>query len=364
MALGARFMQSAPRARIDLSALRHNLAQLRRLAPAAQLLAVVKANAYGHGLLPVVEALDGKVDALGVSRLTEALTLRRAGCQARLVVMAVPGTAAVVADCLRHDLDLVVHNASGVAAVLDAQTPGRINIWLKLDSGMHRLGLAPWEYRESLRRLSASARVDELICMTHLSSAEHRVGDGVTERQLALFEQHSSGFSASLANSAALLNYPSLRRGWLRPGLALYGVSPLAAAVPDCELRAVLQLEAPVLSVQRLGVGEPVGYGAHWRSSEPCTVATVAIGYGDGYPCVRSRSLPALLRGRRIVASVGQVSMDMTTFRLLDGAEAAPGELLTLWGQNLPVAQVAAAAGRLSYELLSGLSARVERCYQ
>ena len=357
-------MQLAAKAHIDLSALRHNAKQLRRLAPAAKLLAIVKANAYGHGLLPVASALDGVVDALGVARLDEALALRHAGCRARLVVMAVPGTLAVVSDCLRHQLDLVVHSLAGVDAVVDNPRSGQLNIWLKLDSGMHRLGLAPQEYRESLHRLNAAAHVKELICMTHFSHAEFSAEeDESTERQFALFSQYSDGFPSSVANSATLFNYPHLRQGWLRPGLMLYGVLPTTAQAVDYELRAVLRLEAPVLAVRRLGVGEVVGYGGHWCSSEPCVVATVAIGYGDGYPCVRSRSLPALLRGQRIAESIAQVSMDMTSFRLLNGAEAVPGELLTLWGEELPVTQVASAAGRLSYELLSGLAARVERCY-
>ncbi len=356
-------MLSAPRALIDLAALHHNVAQLRRLAPATQLLAVVKANAYGHGLLPVAEALADKVDALGVARIEEALALRRAGCNTRTVVMAAPGNAETVAQCQHHQFDLVVHNEPGVVAVLDAPPTRRLNIWLKLDSGMHRLGLAPKQYGAALSRLRAASQVGEVIGMTHLSCAEREPGDADTARQLALFEQYSDTPLSSLSNSAALLNHPQLRRGWLRPGLALYGVNPLQLP-GDCTLRAVLQLEAPVLAVRQLDAGEAVGYGGHWRCPEPCTVATVAIGYGDGYPCVRDRSLPALLRGQLVTASVGQVSMDMTSFRLLDGAEAEPGDVLTLWGPELPVAEVAAAAGRLSYELLSGLGARVERCYR
>ncbi len=355
-------MDTAPRARIALSALAHNLELAKRRAPGSRLLAMVKANAYGHGLEIVAGALAGQVDGFGVARLEEALQLRQAGIGERIVLLDAVGGEELLELCVRHRLDLAVHEPSVLESVCQGHLPGPLRLWLKLDTGMHRLGLERESFITARRELQAHPRVEELLCMTHLACAGERDEAGVQEQLRAL---HSALEGApgpcSAANSAALLHFPEARLAWVRPGMMLYGATPFSDLEPHPELRPVMQLEAPLLSIRTLAPGEAVGYGACWRAERPSRIGTVAIGYGDGYPCPPDgQTLPALLEGRPCQV-VGRVSMDMLGVDLSDCPDARPGQFLRLWGEGMPVENVARASGRSVYELLAGLSVSVQR---
>jgi len=233
---------------------------------------------------------------------------------------------------------------------------------LKLDTGMHRLGLERASFIAARRELQADSRVEELLCMTHLACAAERDAASVQQQLQAL---HSAlediPGACSAANSAALLHFPEARLDWVRPGMMLYGATPFSDLAPHPELRPVMQLEAPLLSIRTLAPGEAVGYGACWRAARPSRIGTAAIGYGDGYPCPEDgQTLPALLEGHPCQV-VGRVSMDMLGVDLSDCPDARPGQFLRLWGEGLPVETVARASGRSVYELLAGLSSSVHR---
>ncbi len=347
-------------ATIDTSALRHNLRQVRARAQGSRVMAVVKANAYGHGLVPVARAL-ARADAFAVARVEEGLALRRAGIEQPIVLLEGVFDAEQREAAAAFRFDLVVHTAEQIE-LLRAAAPASFKVWLKIDTGMNRLGFDPADVVAARAALAALAGVRGPVhSFTHLAGADEPA-HGATAAQLACFDAATRGLPGerSLANSAALLNVPTALADWVRPGLLLYGASPLRGAVgADHGLRPAMTLRSQVIAVKRIAPGARVGYGGAWVASRPTTLAIAAIGYGDGYPRSVSGDAAVLLRGRRLPLA-GRVSMDMLAIDATDLDPAVRvGESVVLWGPELPVETVAAAAGAIPYELLCGISQRV-----
>lgn len=352
------------RALIDLDALRHNYRLARRLG-GGKALAVVKADAYGHGAVRCAQALEREADGFAVACIEEALELREAGIRAPIVLLEGFFEASELALIEAHDLWTAVGSPWQVEAVERhaAQARRPLHVWLKLDSGMHRLGLAPEAFRAAHARLSALPQLAPLVMMSHLARADE-LDCPRTAEQAAVFARATAGLAGqtSLCNSPALLGWPQLRSDWVRPGLMLYGANPFPAGTPlPGELKPVMRLQSRIFATRVLAAGEPLGYGARFVAERPTRVGVVAIGYADGYPQFAPNGTPVLIGGRpgRVI---GRVSMDMLTVDLNDQPGADVGTPVELWGQA-PRADVLAAHCQTSaYRLLCGLK-RVPRQY-
>lgn len=354
-------MRRSARARIDLSALHHNLRIARDAAAGGRVIAVVKADAYGHGMLPVARALSGEVHGLAVSCVQEATALRDAGIRGPLMLLQGFRDGRELLEAARLGTQPVVHEPGQLACLEAARLPEPVSVWLKLDTGMHRLGFAPSQACALLERLAACRQVAGVPgLLTHLACADEPERPE-TAAQIRVFDEATRGLPGehSVANSAAILRVPAARRGWVRPGIMLYGASPLpAATAEDLALRPVMTVTAPVVAVRPLEAGDAVGYGGGYVCAGPRMLAMVAMGYGDGYPRHAPSGTPVLLRGRRCPL-MGRVSMDMLAVDVTDVPEVAVGDTATLWGEGLPVDEIAAAAGTISYELLCGVGGRL-----
>jgi alanine racemase len=348
------------RAVIDTRALRSNLAVVHRHAPTARVMAVVKANAYGHGLVPTALAL-ADADAFAVARLEEGIALRSAGVRSPIVLLEGVFNAAQLLEAAQQDFELVVHNQEQVALLKSARPAHRFDVWLKIDSGMNRLGFRIEEFPAAYATLvSCPAVAPRVRVLTHLASADVR-DDAATRAQLALFENAVAGLSAerSLANSAAILGLPASHGDWVRPGLMLYGVSPIAGrTAAEFGLLPAMTLYSTVIAVRRVLAGERVGYGGNWVAQRATRLATAAVGYGDGYPRHIGNGTPVLVNGKRAPIA-GRVSMDMIGIDVTDLPPVKVGDPVILWGEGLPAELVAPCADTVSYELLCGVSQRV-----
>ncbi|MFZ5562335.1 MAG: alanine racemase [Pseudomonadota bacterium] len=351
---------------ISTAALHHNLRRVREAAPYARVMAMVKADAYGHGARLVAETLAA-ADGFGVALLDEALALRAAGIRQPITVLEGVFSAMEMFEAVRHKLGVVIHQEAQVALLEQCKLTGPVDVWLKLDTGMHRLGLAPEAAIAAFRRIRAAPITGELGLLTHFACAD-QLESPLTERQLARFRAVQQVLTKngerplpdSLANSAAILAWPAAHGAWVRPGIMLYGSSPFPGqSAESLGLRPVMTLTARLIAVRALKQGEPVGYGATWVAARDTRIGVVGIGYGDGYPRHAPHGTPVLVEGRR-VPLVGRVSMDMLTVDLGD-LPAQPGDHCVLWGEGLPVDEVAAQAGTISYELFCKVTSRVRR---
>ncbi len=350
------------RALIDLAALRHNYRLARELG-GRKALAVVKADAYGHGAVRCAQALEAEADGFGVACIEEALELREAGIRAPILLLEGFFEADELALIDAHDLWFVVQAEWQIDAIARARPTRPFTIWLKLDSGMHRLGLAAADYRASLQRLQAMPQVREVVAMTHFARADELDCERTTEQQ-ALFHQvcDELHLPSSLGNSPALLGWPETQGEWARPGLMLYGATPFAGAHPVADrLRPVMTVESKVIGVRELPPGEPIGYGARFVTQRPSRIGVVAMGYADGYPQFAPNGTPATIDGRP-GELVGRVSMDMLTVDLTDHPAAGLGSRIELWGKQVPVSELALHSESSAYQLLCGLK-RVPRSY-
>ncbi|WP_160288556.1 alanine racemase [Pseudomonas knackmussii] len=351
-------------AHIDLSAIRHNYDLAKRCAPGREAFAVVKANAYGHGVREVVTSLHDAADGFAVASLEEAAEVRALHGTARVLLLEgcfEPSEYRVAAQ-LR--LDVAVQGEEQAAALLASELPEPLNVWLKLDSGMHRLGFDTVALRAVFGRLRASPQVAELNLMSHFACADER-GHSLNEDQLECFlGLLDLDFDRrSLANSAAVLTIPAAHMDWIRPGIMLYGASPFAdLGAAELGLRPAMSLRAQIIAVREVAVGESVGYGASWVAERPSRIGTVSCGYADGYPRHAPSGTPVLVNGQRVPLA-GRVSMDMLAVDLTDLPDAAVGAAVELWGAELPIDEVAAHAGTIGYELLTKVTARVPRRY-
>jgi len=323
-------------------------------------MAVIKANAYGHGLVGVARALQ-EADALAVARLEEAVAIRNAGLENRIVLLEGVFNADQLPLAGALGLDLVVHSPEQVAMVEAASLPRPVSAWLKVDTGMNRLGFRPEAARDAAARLSRCPNVAPgLRFMTHLACADER-DEAMTARQVASFEAALEGLvgGRSIANSAGLLWRADTRADWVRPGIMLYGVSPFAEGCgADLGLRPAMRLTSSVIAVKDVGAGERVGYGGVWTAARDARIAIVAIGYGDGYTRHLGSGTPVLVRDRR-ASLAGRISMDMIAVDVTGIPETRVGDEVVLWGGELPVEELARRAGTIPYELLCGVTQRV-----
>ena len=346
---------------IDTGALRHNLQVIRGLAPNSRVMAVIKANAYGHGLIAVAQTLDA-ADAFAVARVDEGLVLREAGIKAPILLLEGVFDREQLDAADAAQFDLVVHTPEQIE-LLEAASPGvRFKVWLKLDSGMNRLGFKGEAFRSAHAALSqASAVKPPVHLITHLASADMPERP-TTAEQLMVFAVATRALAGerSVESSAALIGFPDSQADWVRPGLLLYGVSPFRGSTgADHRLRPVMSLRSKVIAVKDLEVGDQVGYGGDWTATRPTRLAIAAIGYGDGYPRGASSGTPVLVNGEH-AALAGRVSMDMIAIDVTD-VQRPPrmGDPVVLWGEGLPVEEVAIWAETIPYTLLCGISQRV-----
>lgn len=350
------------RALIDLQALRHNYRLARELG-GGKALAVLKADAYGHGAVRCAQALEDQADGFAVACIEEALELRQAGIRAPILLLEGFFERDELALIQAHDLWTVVHAPWQVEALALAQAaPARpVRVWLKVDTGMHRVGLSPAEGLAAWRRLAALPQVELAVLMTHFARADELDSDRTAE-QVAAFAalQAQLQCQSSLCNSPALLGWPSARGDWARPGLMLYGVSPFPGAQAQAaRLQPVMTLRSQIISVRELPPGEPVGYGGRFVTAAPTRVGVVAMGYADGYPQHAPDGTTVNIDGApgRLI---GRVSMDMLTVDLSDHPQAGLGSTVELWGAQVRAGDLAAQCGVSPYVLLSGLK-RVKR---
>jgi alanine racemase len=348
-----------PCATIDGAALRHNLAVVRNLAPASRVIAVVKANAYGHGLIQTARALTG-ADAFGVARLDEGLALRAAGITNEIVLLEGVFSSEELQLASRANLQLVVHTFEQLELLEQAAGGHDFTTWLKVDTGMNRLGFRVEEFANAWSRLGRCKCAGKLRLMTHLATAEEPESPA-TRRQIETFHAltGSLGVERSVANSAGLIASPQARVDWVRPGLILYGMSPIPSqSAASIGLRPVMTLTTQLIALRRVPKAEAVGYSGTWRASRDSVVGIAAIGYGDGYPRNMRNGTPVLVNGREVNV-VGRVSMDMTAVDVTDIEGVRVGDPVVLWGEGLPAERVAPYADTIAYELVCGISQRV-----
>lgn len=347
---------------IDLGALRHNYRLARRLG-GGKALAVVKADAYGHGAVRCAQALEGEADGFAVACIEEALELRQAGIRAPILLLEGFFEADELPLIAEHDLWTAIASPWQVRALAAFNSPRPLGIWLKMDSGMHRLGLDPEDFREAWLRLRGLPQVGSIVLMTHLARADE-LDCSRTDEQAVAFALACRGMQAetSLRNSPGLLGWPALRNDWSRPGLMLYGANPFGQETElTAQLRPVMTLSSRIIATRELTVGEPVGYGARFVAQRPTRVGVVAMGYADGYPQFAPNGTPVLIDGRP-GELIGRVSMDMLTVDLTDHPQAGVGTPVQLWGDAPRIGALAARCNSSAYRLLCGLK-RAPRHY-
>jgi alanine racemase len=337
------------RALIDLDALRHNY-RLARQRHGARTLAVIKANAYGHGAVPCARALEREADGFAVAYIDEAIALREAGILAPILVLEGPFSTDEVVRAAAFDLWMVVHHRGQFAMFDAADLPAPIGVWLKVNSGMNRAGFEPADVRAAWLRLRDSGNVGVITLMTHLARADEP--DVITtDEQVASFDAAIAGLDGprSLSNSPGILGWPGTHADWGRAGILLYGADPMPGE--DSGLRAVMTLASEVIAVRDVPAGVPVGYGARFVTDRPTRLGLVAMGYADGYPRSTRDGTPVAVDGFE-AGLAGRVSMDLLTIDLTDVPDAGPGSHVELWGPQVPVNRVAQSAGTIAYEVL------------
>jgi alanine racemase len=346
------------RAAISGAALAHNLGVARAHAGTAKIWAVLKANAYGHGLLRAARALAAS-DGFAILDIGEALALREAGVTKPILMLEGFFKPEDIAPAARHGLTPVIHSMEQLEMLEKTRIEGRFSVYLKVNSGMNRLGFTVDNVRLAWNALKANAAVESVTLMTHFADADGETG---VAPQLQWFNELTQPFEAprSLANSAALLRFAEeTRADWVRPGIMLYGCSPFTfKSAEEMGLRPAMTLSSEIIGVQNLQAGERVGYGQTYEAGQEMTIGIVACGYADGYPRHAPSGTPVLVAGQR-TRTVGRVSMDMICVDISDIPEAYVGTPVTLWGDGLSADEVATSAGTVSYQLLCALAQRI-----
>ncbi len=350
-------MNGANHLTIDLHAIQHNLRQVRAFAPRSKILAMVKSNAYGHGLARVAQALSD-ADALGIARLEEAIYLQQFNLPQPLVIMGGCFRPDDLMLAAAYEFEVVVHQHVQLQNIEQLSFAKPITVWLKIDSGMHRLGFAPEDVRDVWQRLTASSNVKKIRLMTHLASADEPQSD-FTQRQLQRFAETTADLPGerSIANSAAILGLPEAHHDWVRPGIMLYGASPFKDRIAsDHGLQMVSHFASHLVEVKTVKRGECIGYRHRIECPEDMPIGVVACGYGDGYPRSAADGAPLLVNDT-LVALWGQVSMDLITVDLRPCPEARAGDPVVLWGNRVPIEYVARYSASLTaYDLMVSVS--------
>jgi alanine racemase len=346
---------------IDNQALKHNLRRVKEIAPTSKVMAIIKADAYGHGLVRTAQTLND-TDAFGVACLEEAEQLRTAGISTPIVLLEGPHKAIDLSRIVQLQLDIVIHNESQLDILEQAKLDAPLQVWLKIDTGMHRLGFPADKVSNALERLSNCKNVKHSTkLMTHFATA-NEINNPLIQQQLESFNQLCGNLDneKTMANSASIINFSDTHVDWVRPGLMLYGVSPMKEGrANEHGLKPVMTLESEIISIQHLSKDEPVGYGATWRCPEDMPVGVIAAGYGDGFPRHAKSGTPILVNDVRC-SLIGRASMDMLTVDLRNQADAKIGDRVVLWGESLPIEEVAQYADTIPYELMCGVHKRLE----
>ena len=352
-------------AEISKSSLRHNLKRVKQLAPQSKVMAMVKANAYGHEAIGVAKALT-EVDALGVARINEAVLLAEAGITTPIVLMEGCFNQVELQQAIEMQFEIVIQNSQQLTqllAVRDVEHP--VKVWLKLETGMHRVGVPSAQAAEMVKQLQACEHIaEELTLVSHFACADEPQHP-CNQQQLDVFNAVTQDLDVkrSCANSAATVAIPESHYDWVRPGLMLYGNSPLLGkSSEECGLQPAMTLRSQVIAVNDIEAGGTVGYGAHWTAEQSSRIAVVAMGYGDGYPRHAKNGTPVLINGQRY-PMVGRVSMDMITVEVGLHSDVKIGDPVVLWGPELPAEEVAEFADTISYEMFCNLANRVKRVF-
>ena len=356
-------MSRPTKATIDLNALRQNYLLAKQLAPNANTLAVVKANAYGHGAIEVAQALESLAPVLAVSCTEEAVELRQAGIKKPILLLEGPFTADEIELASRENFWLMIVNTQQLKWVANSTHP--LRLWLKADTGMHRLGFTAGELIAAYKQLKTLTHINnDVVIATHFAAADALNSD-FTQQQIDRFTELTKDLQAplSMANSAGILEWQASHSHYNRPGIMLYGSSPFDQSHPQADkLQPVMTLTSEVIALRDINAGDTVGYGRDWVAQKPSRIATVAVGYGDGYPRHASSGTPVWLNGQRVELA-GRVSMDMITLDVSNIDNVTLGTPVELWGKNLPVDEVARRANTIGYELLTRMPSRTKRIY-
>ena len=348
---------------ISRAALRHNFQQVKQHAGRAKVLAVVKANAYGHGAIEVAKTLTA-VDGFAVASIDEGLSLRKAGITQPILLLGGIFNVMELQDIAAHDFSVALNDHYQLSLLKEAKLVKPIKAWLHIDTAMHNLGFTPLKVPAVMAEIAELPQCDVVTLMTHFANAD-LPHDPTTQQQMAVFQQIANTYElpCSLANSAGILKWQQSIADWVRPGLMLYG----ATSIPyqkgrDYDLQPVMTLQSKLIAIHQLNAGEPIGYGGTWTAPGTMLVGTVAIGYGDGYPRHAKNGTPVLINGVRTQV-VGTVAMDLITVDLRSIPHAQIGDSVTLWGEQLPVEDVAASANTIAHHCFANLNLRIPRVY-
>ncbi len=347
-------------ARIDLAALRPNFARVKKLAPRSNVACVVKADAYGHGLNRVCAALS-EAELLAVATVDEGRRCRDSGGAGRLLLLEGPANVPEFEEMLALNAEMVVHHDTQLELLRQRSQEIPSALWLKIDSGMHRLGFAPEEASQVHAELESLRGSAPTVLMSHFACADE-AHNPMTRQQIEQFDATTASLAGrvSLANSAAVLNFPDSHRDYIRPGIMLYGVSPSRhRPAAEIGLRPAMTLQCDLIAINQCRAGDSIGYGAAYTCTQDMRIGVAAIGYGDGYPRHARNGTPVLLNGR-LATLLGHVSMDMITIDLRDHEEARVGDQVTLWGEGLPLEDVAPWCDAIPWQLMCGVTARVK----
>lgn len=353
---------------IDLAAIQANCRLAQALAPYSKTVAVIKADAYGHGAAEVAKAIESQVEMFTVSCLEEALALRESGLKKPILLLEGCFDKAELNIAMDNQCEVVVHSSIQLEQLLTSTLEVPIKIWLKIDTGMHRLGILPQQVESVYTKLIASPNVKSIVLMTHFADADN-VGGAHTAMQINRFEDciqpivtnTNQHVELSMANSAALLAWQQTRVGWNRPGIMLYGLSPFSEPLEVTQhLIPAMNFESQVIALREIFTGESVGYGCTWTAQRPSVIATIAVGYGDGYPRTAKSGTPVLINQQRAPLA-GRVSMDLISVDVTDLTNVQIGDRALLWGKELPANEVANWAGTIGYELVTRMPRRVTR---
>ena len=369
-------------ATINSAALRHNIQLIKSFAPNQKLLAMIKANAYGQGLLPAAHILADQVDGFGVARLREALEIQETGYTGKILLVEGFFDREELLKTLSRRFDSVIHCYEQLELLEqvakeweEEQQKGfwkrktkiyfPINVWLKIDTGMHRLGVHPEQVDEFYQRLKKCPLVESISFVSHFSRADE-FDCGYTEKQIATFEQATQSYpehARSISASSGILYWKQAHYEWVRPGIIIHGISPHYEPITHLGFQPVMTLSSSLIAVRTHKAGEPVGYGGTWVSPKDTKLGVIAMGYGDGYPRNAPEGTPVLINGRK-VPIVGHVSMDMLTVDLGADSQDKVGDEAIFWGKDLLIEEIAEHIGVISYELITKLTPRVIFEYQ
>lgn len=347
--------------RLNLSALKHNIKQIKLLAPKSKILAVVKDNAYGHGIEVITKEIIDDVEGFGVISLKEALAVRKLTITKPVVLMQGANTKSELIQCFSSHLTVLVHTLEQIQLLHTLKTKEKLEVWVKVNCGMNRLGFNSDDFESALRELKKLQNINyDTMCITsHLSSVSS--SEDISKKEIACFSSlvKDIPFEKSLASSAGILKYPETHYDWIRPGLLMYGINPLSTKeAVSLSLKPVMHLVGHIISIHTLSAGEKVGYNGTWVCKKPTNIAIINVGYADGYPFHIGESMPVLIRQREKAHIIGRVSSDAMAIDLTNCEGVEIGEEVTLWGKGLPVEEIATKANTIADQLLCAAGQR------